>query len=119
MTDTKKCPKCGRTAYHNQGISKKTGEPYENWKCPCGYIEWIDVKKPAEQPKEEVDWKGIRAEKRESIDWLNARILAKEILIAAYQKSDIADYSVIIERLPELTKQIYEIKNPEITPENP
>ncbi len=118
-TETKRCPKCGKTAYHNIGISKKTGEPYENWKCPCGYLEWVDVKKPIEQINKEPNWDNIRAEKREkNIDWLNARILAKEILVAAYQKGDITDYLIIIERLPEITKQIYDIKNPEIISEN-
>jgi len=42
-----KCPKCGRfSVYHNKGISKKSGAPYENYKCSnkvCGYINWISL----------------------------------------------------------------------------
>ena len=40
--ETKPCPQCGAVMYHNQGISKKTGKPYENWKCgSCGETEWV------------------------------------------------------------------------------
>jgi len=38
------CPKCGKLfAYHNKGVSKKTGKPYENYKCNCGNIKWINL----------------------------------------------------------------------------
>ena len=34
------CPKCGKmTLYHNKGKSR-AGNPYENYKCKCGFIEW-------------------------------------------------------------------------------
>lgn len=40
----KTCPECGSKLYHNKGISKKTGKPYENWKCgECEYIKWVDI----------------------------------------------------------------------------
>lgn len=45
MVEVKPCPKCGGMMYHNKGISKKTGKPYENWKCgKCQTIEWVDRK---------------------------------------------------------------------------
>ncbi len=35
---------CGNIfAYHNKGVSKKTGKPYENYKCNCGNIKWINL----------------------------------------------------------------------------
>jgi len=61
MVETKPCPKCGGTSYHNLGISKKTGNKYENWKCKdCQEIEWVGQKKttyeklPDKNPQEEV-----------------------------------------------------------------
>ena len=43
----KTCPECGNKLYHNKGISKKTGKPYENWKCgDCEYIKWADSPEP-------------------------------------------------------------------------
>jgi hypothetical protein len=46
MVETKECPKCQGRMYHNQGVSKKTGKPYENWKCSgCQDIEWVGHKK--------------------------------------------------------------------------
>jgi len=40
----KNCPKCGSKIFHNKGISKKTGKPYENYKCGgCDYIRWVDL----------------------------------------------------------------------------
>jgi len=44
--ETKECPKCGGIMYHNKGVSKKNGKPYENWNCgnqECKNIEWIDL----------------------------------------------------------------------------
>ena len=39
----KRCPNCGNNLFHNKGISKKTGKPYENYKCgQCDYIKWVD-----------------------------------------------------------------------------
>lgn len=42
-----KCPKCGKfSIYHNKGISKKSGAPYENYKCSnkvCDYIQWVTL----------------------------------------------------------------------------
>ena len=40
------CPKCRDpklTLWHNIGVGKKG--PYENYKCACSYIEWVDLKK--------------------------------------------------------------------------
>jgi hypothetical protein len=35
------CPKCKKfSLYHNKGTSR-AGNPYENLKCKCGYIEWL------------------------------------------------------------------------------
>ena len=48
MPEVKHCPKCKGIMYHNQGISKKTGKPFENWKCKCGNIEWINVRQKGE-----------------------------------------------------------------------
>lgn len=42
--ETRDCPKCGGRMYHNKEISKKNNKPYENWKCICGNIEWVDIK---------------------------------------------------------------------------
>jgi DNA-directed RNA polymerase subunit M/transcription elongation factor TFIIS len=40
-----KCPKCQQfSLYHNTGISKKNNQPFENYKCKCGYIQWVDLK---------------------------------------------------------------------------
>jgi len=38
-----KCPKgCDAKIFHNKGISKTTGNPYENYKCAeCGHVEWV------------------------------------------------------------------------------
>lgn len=42
-----KCPKCGNiTLYHNKGISQKNNRPFENYKCRCGYLEWVAQNKP-------------------------------------------------------------------------
>ena len=46
--ETKECPKCKGIMYHNKGISKKNGKPYENWNCSnpeCKNIEWVDSNK--------------------------------------------------------------------------
>ena len=50
--ETKECPKCKGIMYHNKGISKKNGKPYENWNCSneeCKNIEWIDLNKVSAQ----------------------------------------------------------------------
>ena len=40
------CPQCGNKLYHNEGVSKKTGKKYENYKCgQCEYIKWVDTPK--------------------------------------------------------------------------
>lgn len=74
--ETKPCPLCGKIAYHNRGISKKTNKPYENYKCGdknCQYIEWIEIEpRVSVSLKEEPNWEAIRNEKRESINKLNA-----------------------------------------------
>ena len=45
MSETKECPKCGGISYHNKGVSKTTGKPYENWKCSsCKDVEWVNSK---------------------------------------------------------------------------
>jgi len=50
----KVCPKCGGRIYHNKDVSKKTGKPYENWKCgSCDYIKWADTPKETPQPKKD------------------------------------------------------------------
>jgi hypothetical protein len=79
--ETKNCPKCSNKMYHNQGISKKTGKPYENWKCgTCKYVEWI-VQQPPNIPKstepsiliiDEIS--GLRNETRKHFQDLNARM---------------------------------------------
>lgn len=51
--ENKICPQCGNKLWHNEGISKKNGKPYENYKCAdkeCGYIEWVDLKEKKELP---------------------------------------------------------------------
>jgi lysyl-tRNA synthetase class I len=46
----KVCQKCGKIfAYHNKGVSKKTGKPYENYKCNCGNIEWVNLDETPEK----------------------------------------------------------------------
>jgi len=45
----KLCPQCGGDMFHNQGISKKNNKPYENYKCKCGYIEWVDLRAEKQQ----------------------------------------------------------------------
>ena len=51
MTETKTCEKCGGTKYHNEGTSKKTGKPYENWKCgKCQDVEWVSKQNHYEKP---------------------------------------------------------------------
>ena len=48
------CPQCGNKLYHNEGVSKKTGKKYENYKCgQCEYIKWVDTPKgePQEPPQ--------------------------------------------------------------------
>jgi len=48
--EEKNCPQCGNKLFHNQGVSKKTGKLYENYKCgKCSYIEWVDDIKPKTQ----------------------------------------------------------------------
>ena len=42
------CPKCGSKVYHNKGVGKTSGKPYENYKCKnkdCDFIEWVESKK--------------------------------------------------------------------------
>jgi len=47
--ENRQCPQCGNRLFHNEGISKKTGRPYANWKCgQCQYIEWEGKKKEAQ-----------------------------------------------------------------------
>lgn len=43
-----KCKECeSERIYHNEGVSKKNNQPYENYKCAeCGYTEWVDLRKP-------------------------------------------------------------------------
>ena len=39
------CPKCNSKVFNNKGVSKKNGNPYENFKCSnrdCDFIEWVD-----------------------------------------------------------------------------
>jgi hypothetical protein len=43
------CPKCNSKVFNNKGVSTKNGKPYENYKCSnksCGWIEWVDLRKP-------------------------------------------------------------------------
>ncbi len=48
MEETRMCPECGTKLFHNKGVSKAKGIPYENWNCPkCDFIEWIDINKEA------------------------------------------------------------------------
>ena len=65
------CPQCGNDVYHNKGIGKNTGVPYENYKCPkCGWIEWVDNKafgSKKQAPKKSFDDKAI-AERLDKIE---------------------------------------------------
>ena len=60
------CPQCGQNMFHNQGISKKNGKPYENYKCKCGEIEWVDNKNASQRQiggnKEVLDAIGLAKE---------------------------------------------------------
>ncbi len=91
MAETKSCPKCGKTAYHNQGISNKTGKPYENWKCgdkSCDYIEWLEVKsKPSGRVSdaERAQGQARGAAFNKSVD----------VAIAMYQKGDISKEQLV------------------------
>lgn len=90
MTQTKKCPKCGGTKYYNEGISKKTGNAYANWKCgQCKDIEWVELVggKPVKAQKEP-DWDEIRARKENGMEFLNAKNNAALLLAAAIRKGE-------------------------------
>jgi hypothetical protein len=70
--ETKTCPQCGNKMFHNKGVSKKTGKPYENWKCgdkACGNIEWVDLKAEKEINREP-NWspKILKAEENAKTD---------------------------------------------------
>jgi len=56
MVETRPCSKCGGLCFHNEGISAKTGKPYENWKCKaCGDIEWISVAQKPQQNNDKLE----------------------------------------------------------------
>ncbi len=59
---------------------------------------------------EDEKWIEIRREKTENINELNAKNNAMALLIAAYSKGDIQDYEVILSKLEEITKKIYETR---------
>ena len=61
------CPECGSNMYHNKGISKKTGKPYENYKCgECKYIQWVDVADMGSPQKTMVDGNAILLEEMQA-----------------------------------------------------
>jgi hypothetical protein len=68
-TETKPCSICGGgTMYHNKGISKKTGKPYENWKCSaCKEVEWVDDRESKPAFVKEYASKGITAPEMEHL----------------------------------------------------
>lgn len=78
-----------------------------------GFYNIIDIGKTTsvrEADKIDEKFEKIREEKREAIDWLNARILAKDILIAAYNKGELISYDVILQKLEGIARQIYGTK---------
>ena len=89
-------------------MSQRTGKPYCSDKCwDKGGTKF--VKQGGElKVRTEPNWEEIRKNKEDNIAWLNARNLATQILIAAYQKGEIAEYGIIIGKLEETTKIIYE-----------
>lgn len=55
-------------------------------------------------------WEKIRDEKREDIHELNAKILAKDILIAGYNKGEFTSWEIILDKLEDVARRIYEIR---------
>ena len=102
--ETGNCPKCGNKVYHNQGISNKTGKPYENYKCgnkSCDYIKWLDISPktfsatPSARNKEP-DWNAIRQEKSEGLAKGASFKSAVDVAIALFQKGEIPASDILL-----------------------
>jgi len=91
--------------YHNKGISKKSGNPYENWKCgTCKKVDWVDdvSEQKAITPmpaRPSVDWDEIRERKEDGMEWLNAKNNAALITAALIRSGNC---------LPENVTEVYE-----------
>jgi len=113
MVETKKCAKCGGTKYHNQGISKKNNQPYENWKCGnCKDTEWVDLRTPKEgriSLPPAPDWDKIRERREEGMEWLNAKNNAALIIAALIGKGEVS-YVDYYEIYKNIAKAIYDFR---------
>ena len=110
MSETKNCITCGGKAYHNQGISKAKGLPWENWKCGQGHTEWVDLKQPQEvrvasEPRP--DWDKIQAAKEESMAYLNAKNNATLLLVEAMRGG--LSLKEALENFDSVAQKIYEV----------
>lgn len=117
MADTRKCPYCGGTQYHNTGISK-TGNKYENWKCgSCKKVDWVDLRQPKEARmgsyEESQRIRQQENERREEgLSWGNAKNCASVIVGAmikagSIQKDDWETY------FKNITQKIFEFDETE------
>ena len=75
--ETKQCDKCEGIKYHNKGIGKQSGNPYENWKCnKCGDTEWISSK-----PKTPKKWQNRSNIAPKGEDYQNIMNALRELYI--------------------------------------
>lgn len=111
------CPKCKDKVFHNQGISTKNGQPYENYKCGnkgCDFIQWVDLKQPREAREtagKGPNWDEIRARKEEGMEWLNAKNNAA-ILVAAAIRSGQLQLEDYEETFKKVTTGIFNFQEP-------
>ena len=97
MEKPAQCPKCKEmTLWHNKGIGKNN-KPYENYKCKCGYLEWVPQPKDAPgSNKPAVDSGDIMS--------LNSRMAELEAIVVGNKEAGVIGLRERLEKIEGMVK---------------
>ena len=118
------CESCRETQTFFSGISKKSGNPYEVWKCEsCGKTDWNPTPRQPQQTqfikkgqniavKTEPNWDAIRLEKEAGMEWLNAKNNAAAIVVKEIELGNLKDTETMQVLFQSWLRFIYDQKQP-------